>query len=183
MSGIDLEGWATILGTWILVVGTLAFAYWQLRQAGRLHSATTILDLRERFYSGRMRHARRDLARWFLKTPGSTEIENFEVGVFFELMGHLTRRGVLERRMVWSAFGTWITTYYLHFTQPVNLLQQWRKESNDPLILAEFEWLALRMLEYESRLAPGSSPGRTPLEDAREILENEAQLDDSHALD
>lgn len=176
MSSLDLEGWATILGTWILVVGTLAFAYWQLRQAGRLHSASTILDLRERYYSARMRAARRELARWFLQNPRSDELDNYEVGVFFELMGHLTRTGVLERRMVWSAFGTWITAYYLFFTQPVNLLEQWRKESNDPLILGEFEWLARRMLEFEARFSPGTSPGRTPLDEARDILENESRL-------
>src|SRR5215472_1766574 len=145
MSGPDIATWATIVGTWALVVGTLGFAYWQLRQASRLHSATTLLELRERFYSPRMRQARRDLSLWLLKRDRGEEIENWEVGMFFELMGHLVHTGVLEKRMVWNAFGTWISSYHYSITRPTNLLELWRKESGDPLVFAEFEWLAQQM--------------------------------------
>ncbi len=81
MSGSELITWAPILATWILVVGTLGFAYWQLRQAQRLHSATTILDLRERFYSARLRRGRRDLSQWLLRSARQPEVDNWEVGI------------------------------------------------------------------------------------------------------
>ncbi|MCI4320436.1 MAG: hypothetical protein L3K23_09980 [Thermoplasmata archaeon] len=174
---LDLVTWATILGTWILVVGTLAFAFWQLRQAQRLHSASTILDLRERYYSPRFRQARRDMSRWLLKTDRGEEVENWEVGHFFELMGFLTHSRVLEKRMVWNAFGVWITAYYAFMTQPVNLLDDWREEARDPLIYAEFEWLARQMAELDRRRLHEPRRNTLSLGEAREALENESRLD------
>jgi hypothetical protein len=176
MSGLDLTTWATILGTWILVVGTLVFAYWQLRQAQRLHSSTTLLDLRERFYSPRMRQARKELSIWLLKDDRGEETEDWEVGIFFELMGALARSRVLEPRMVWHAFGTWIVAYHHYVTTPENLLEKWRKESKDPLIFAEFEWLALKMLEFDRRFSPGPEYHRWAITDARSVLESESHL-------
>jgi hypothetical protein len=167
---------ATVAGTWVLVVGTLAFAYWQMRQAQRLHSSTTLLDLRERFYSARLRQARRNLSAWLLQPKRGEEPDDWELGIFFELIGALTRNGVLEKRFVWSAFGTWITAYYTFLKEPEDLLTRWRKETNDPLIFAEFEWLALRMLEIDQGPNARSSPMRVSLEDARSVLESESRL-------
>jgi hypothetical protein len=177
MSSFDFITWAPIIGTWVLVIGTLAFAYWQLTQAQRLHSATTLLDLRERFFNPRMRMARRELATWLLAKDRGEEIENWEVGIFFELMGSLTRSGVLDRRMVWSAFGTWITAYYVFTVEPVDLIKRWRDDADDPLIFAEFEWLAKQVREFDSRMAPSVKRAHTALEDSRVVLEGESRLD------
>ena len=177
MAGIDLSVWIPISATWILVVGTLAFAYWQLRQNQRLHSTTTLLDLRDRFYSQRMRQARKTLGAWLLKTDRGEEPENWEVALFFELIGSLTRSRDLERRLVRKALGTWITGYYTYITQPVDLIGRWRKESNDPLIFADFEWLAKWIIERERRLAPGPEFEQSLLEEARYVLQGESQLD------
>lgn len=176
MSSLDLATWATILGTWAAVVGTLAFAYWQLRQAQRLHSSTTLLDLRERFFSVRMRESRRELSRWLLASERGPEPDNWEVGMFFELMGSLTRTRVLDRRMVWHAFGSWITAYYAFLRHPDDLLGKWRAETHDPSIFADFEWLALEMTALDSRGRPSPDRGGDPLEDERNALENETHL-------
>jgi hypothetical protein len=177
VTSIDLTIWAPIIATWNLVVGTLGLAYWQLRQASRLHSASTLLDLRERFYSDRMRQARRELAGWMLKSDRGPEVDNWEVGIFLEMIGFLTRTGVLEKRMVWSAFGTWITAYWTLMKQPVDLVSQWRSESRDPTIFREYEWLAEQMFALDRKLVGARGPTRTPLEDAREVLESETHLD------
>lgn len=181
MVSADFVTWATIVGTWVLVVGTLAFAYWQLKQAQRLHSATTLLDLRERFYGGRMRQARRELATWLLSPDRGDDFDNWEVGIFFELMGFLTRTRVLERRAVWSAFGPWITAYYAYTTQPVDLIAGWRKEANDPLLFADFEWLAKAMSEIDRRSVAVPGPRPASLEDFRDALESETHLDERRA--
>jgi hypothetical protein len=174
---LDVTTWATIVGTWALVVGTLAFAYWQLRQSQRLHSSTTLLDLRERFYNPRMKEARKELAGCLTKGLASSEIDNWEVPIYFELMGFLTRTGVLEKRMVWSAFAGWITAYYLGLTQPENHLVRWRTESNDPALFREFEWLARRMIEIDETVAPASHATEAQ-EYARSILDSEVHIDD-----
>lgn len=177
MAGLDLTIWIPILGTWVLVVGTLAFAYWQLRQNQRLHSTSTLLDLRERFFSLRLRQARKSLSTWLLSERRGEVPDNWEVALFFELLGSLTRSRILQKRLVRNAFGTWITGYYIMINQPVDLFARWRKESNDPLIFADFEWLAKRVIVFEERLAPGPEFERSVLEEAREVIESEARLD------
>jgi hypothetical protein len=178
VASLDPTVWIPIFATWILVVGTLAFAYWQLRQNRRLHSTTTLLDLRDRFYSQRMREARRTLAGWLLKEERPEDPENWEVGLFFELLGSLTRAGDIDRRLVRNAFGTWVTAYYLRFRKPLDLLTRWRKESNDDDVFADFEWLATWILAQDRR---GSTPGpeleRSMQEDAAYVLERESRLD------
>jgi hypothetical protein len=177
MTGIDLTVWVPIAATWVLVVGTLGFAYWQLRQSQRLHSTTTLLDLRDRFYSLRMRQARRTLGAWLLQSDRTEEPENWEVALFFELLGSLTRTRNLEKRLVRKAFGTWITAYYTYITQPANLIEQWRKESNDPQIFADFEWLAKWIIASERKLSPGPDFDRSVVEDGRYVLQGESHLD------
>jgi hypothetical protein len=177
VAGIDLTVWVPILATWILVVGTLAFAYWQLRQNQRLHSTTTMLDLRDRFYSQRMRQSRQILSTWLVNKSSGEEPENWEVALFFELLGSLTRSRNLDRQLVRKAFGTWISSYYTYTTQPVNLIDRWRKESNDPLIFADYEWLAKWIIDREHRLAPGPDFERSLLEEGRYVLEGESRLD------
>jgi hypothetical protein len=176
VSGADLTVWIPVLGTLGLAIGTLAFAYWQLRQNQRLHSATTLLDLRERFYSPRFLEARQALSRWLLGDERNEEPDNWEVGIFFELLGSLTRTGILEQRLVRNAFGTWVTAYYTFCVSPVNLFERWRSEGNDRLIFADFEWLARRIIEVERRIAPGPAFDRSLRQEARYVLEGDARL-------
>jgi len=177
MAGFDLSYWAPILATWILVVGTLAFAFWQLRQNQRLHSTSTLLDLRDRFYSQRMRQARKTLSTWLLKTDRGEEPDNWEVALFFELVGSLARSRTLERRLTRKALGTWVTSYYTFITQPVDMIGNWRKESNDPLIFADFEWLANWIIAREREISPGPDFERSLLQEARYVLQGESVLD------
>jgi len=177
MAGADLGLWVPIIATWVLALGTLAFAYWQLRQNQRLHSTTTLLDLRDRFYGPRMRQARKTLSAWLLLDDRGEEPENWEVALFFELLGSLTRSRNLDRRLVRKAFGTWVTGYYTRITRPIDLIGQWRKDGNDPLIFADFEWLAKQIIEEERRVAPGSGFEQSLEEEARFVLQGETQLD------
>jgi len=47
----------SLVGTWVLVVGTLLLMLWQTLQAQKLNSANAVMNLRERFDSPRMRAA------------------------------------------------------------------------------------------------------------------------------
>ncbi len=176
MGGIDLTVWVPILATWVLAVGTLVFAFWQLRQNQRLHSASTLLQLRDQFSGPRYRQARRTLSTWLLGDERTDEPDDWEVGLFFQLLGSLTRTRAIERKLVRDAFGTWITAYYTRMTRPVDLLARWRAQSKDPLIFADFEWLAHRIIEEERRRAPGPGFDETLAEEARYVLEGDARL-------
>jgi len=176
VSGPDLATWATVVGTWILIVGTLTFAYWQMRQNQRINSAKTILDLRDRFDSPSMRAARREVGVQLLKEDAGKELENYEVYLFFQLMGSLTHERILDRRMVWNAFGVWITGYYYAMTHPVDRITQWREETHDPLVFLEFEWLAKEMVRLDDASSHGTAAIDRSREDSRDLMESESQL-------
>lgn len=176
MSTYDLVTWITILGTWVLVVGTLTFAYWQMRQTQRINSAKTILDLRDRFDSPAMRISRREVASQLLRADSASELANYDVGLFFQLMGSLTRDRILDRHMVWNAFGAWITGYYYALTHPVDRIAKWREETHDPLIFYDFEWLAREMEKVDRSVTQAPIDASQAATDARDTIESESQL-------
>lgn len=167
----------SLVGTWILVVGTLVLMYWQTRTSQHLNSANAVMALRERFDGGRMRAARRHLSDRLLK-QAHDDIASMEVVTFFELVGTLTHRKVLDDDLVWEAFGNWVSAYYLGIRHPVDLVAQLRKDLNDPLVFHEFEWLYNRLeeLDRERGLEPASPPVDPMVEVAR-ILGREARLE------
>lgn len=123
----------------MLVIGTLIMMYWQTRWQQRLNSANALLVLRERYDSPAMRRARGKFAQHLLTS--STEPPLLDVPRFFELIGSLTHQRTLEERMVWSAFGGYVTAYYHRMVKPIDYIGTWRKEWKDPLIFREFQWL------------------------------------------
>ena len=155
-----------LIGTWILVLGTLFLMYWQTRQNQILNSANAVLTLRERFDSDRMRAARRHLSQMLL--AGSHEdIVSMEVLTFFELIGSMTRRRLLDEELVWEAFGTWITTYHTAVRHPVDLVGKIREVLKDPLVFHNLDWLAERV-EALDRKALGRE-GAEAVEDELEV--------------
>ncbi len=176
MSLSDFATLAALVGTWVLVVGTLVFAYWQTRQARRINSAQTILDLRGRFDTPAMRSARRQLAAELLAEDASKELENFDVYLFFQLVGSLAHERILDRKMVWNAFGNWVTAYYHFLTHPVDRITQWREEAHDPSILLEFEWLAKEMMRLNHIMVHDPIGAQTTHEDSSEVMGWESHL-------
>jgi hypothetical protein len=125
---------------WALAIGTIALLWWQTRVAQHLNSANAVLSLRERFDSPAYRRRRKQLAQRLL-AGRHDDITNLEVGAFFELMGSLTHTRVLNRMLVWQAFGTWISGYYTALRDPVDVIGRARAALKDPLVMGEFEWL------------------------------------------
>jgi hypothetical protein len=178
MVDLDVATW-TALGTWALVIGTLVLMYWQTRQAQRLNSANAVMALRERFDSTRMLRARKDLSQRLIHHKHE-EITNVEVATFLELVGALTHHKVLNEKLVWEAFGTWVTNYYWALRNPVDLIQRARDELHDPLVFHEFEWLDARIRVIDARMLAhehaGVRAGQMAL-DARDMLSIEAEIE------
>ncbi len=167
----------SLLGTWILVVGTLVLLYWQTRQAQHLNSANAVMNLRERFDAPRMRAARQHLADHLLR-HAHEDLANVEVVNFFELVGTLTHRRVLDADLVWEAFGSWIEAYYWAIRNPADLVGQLRSKLSDPWLYHEFEWLHQRLLDLDkSHAGPHPGPSLDPGETARQILSAEVSLE------
>ncbi len=164
-------------GTWALVVGTLVVIYWQTHEAQRLNSANAVMNLRERFDGARMRAARRHLADRLLR-GAHEDIANVEVASFFELVGALTHRKVLNPDLVWEAFGTWVEGYYSALREPVDLISQLRTTLEDPLVFREFEWLNDRLVVIDRRRLGRPSLGLLePKETVVQLLRRELALE------
>jgi hypothetical protein len=163
----------SLVGTWVLVVGTLVLLYWQTRTSQHLNSANAVMALRERFDSAHMRAARRHLSERLL-SQGHDDISSVEVVTFFELVGTLTHHGVLDPDLVWEAFGSWVEAYYWGIRHPVDLVEKVRAELSDPLVFHEFEWLHDAVISIDVHHAAG--PPVANEASARRILELESRL-------
>jgi hypothetical protein len=167
----------SLVGTWVLVVGTLLLMLWQNLQAQKLNSANAVMNLRDRFDSARMRASRRHVSERLLK-QAHQDISNLEVVTFFELVGTLTHRKVLDDDLVWEAFGGWITSYYWALRNPVDMVGDLRRSMDDPLVFHEFEWLYLRMVAIDrQRLGPTVDSGTSLAADAERFLTRESKLE------
>ncbi|HEV2519792.1 MAG TPA: hypothetical protein VGX00_04125 [Thermoplasmata archaeon] len=176
MPTIDIPTW-TFVGTWTLVIGTIVLMWWQTRQSRILNSANAVMVLRERFDARTMRRARRLLASHLLNHRHE-DITNLEVGAFFELVGALTHRGILEEDLVWEAFGTWAAGYYHALRNPVDLIGTARGSLKDPLLFHEFEWLHNRVLHLDrSHLGARHAEVVDDEEEVRVLLKRESDLD------
>ncbi|HEV2166806.1 MAG TPA: hypothetical protein VGS23_07540 [Thermoplasmata archaeon] len=176
MFTIDIAVW-TFIGTWTLVIGTIVLMWWQTRVTRILNSANAVMTLRERFSAPSMRRARQKLATQLLNNRHE-DITNLEVGAFFELIGALTHRHVLEEDLVWEAFGTWVADYYHALRRPVDLIGRARTSLRDPLLFHEFEWLHDRVLRLDQvRLGTTHAEVLEEEEEVRILLKREADLD------
>jgi hypothetical protein len=166
----------TLIGTWILVIGTLFFMFWQTRQAHLLNSANAVLELRSQFESPDIRRARRELAEFFLRDT-SDGMPPVEMLTFYELLGIMVRRGLLDRQLVWNAFGSYVTITHYRMRHPADRLGRLRKDFGDPLAFSQFEWLAGEVLRIDAkRLGPGQQELIDPADEARAIFTVEAQI-------
>jgi len=165
----------SLLGTWVLVVGTLILMYWQTLTSQRLNSANAVMALRERFDSPHMRAARRHLAERLL-SQAREDLSSVEVVTFFELVGTLTHRGVLEPELVWEAFGSWVVAYYWAIRNPEDLVAKIRRDLGDPLVFHEFEWLFNTVISIDVHTEPGAPNGGSVETAARRVLELEKHL-------
>jgi len=170
----------SLIGTWILVVGTLLLMYWQTRTSQRLNSANAVMALRERFDSLHMRAARRHLSQRLL-AQAHDDISSVEVVTFFELVGTLTHRGLLDAELVWEAFGSWIVAYYWAVRHPTDLVGKIRSDLKDPLLFHEFEWLHGRVVSIDAHRELASPSDVVNEASVRRILELESRLSDLSA--
>jgi len=171
---LNIAVWS-LVGTWVLVVGTILLMYWQTRTSQRLNSANAVMALRERFDSAHMRASRRHLSERLLAETRD-DISSVEVVTFFELVGMLTHRGLLDRELVWEAFASWVVAYYWAVRHPTDLIAKLRTDLQDPLLFHEFEWLheAVVSIEVHRELSSPAAVENEAL--ARRILELEAKL-------
>jgi len=157
MSQID----SAVIAQWVQAIGTIAgiFAgvfglWWQLRKQWLLNSANIVSSLANEYTNDVWRKYRRHSARSLQEHLNGKQIDlskDLPILGFFENMGHLVRRGGLDKEMIWNKFGWYIVRYYLALTYKNNLIEDIRRKEADPTLWEEWEWLNHEMLKIYQR--------------------------------
>jgi len=167
----------TAAAAWAIAIGTVVLLWWQVRVSQHLNSANAVLTLRERFDSPAIRRRRKVLAERLL-AGRHDDITNLEVAAFFELIASLTHNRVLNRNLIWEAFGTWINGYYYALRNPVDVIGRARVALKDPLIMHEFEWLFGLIQRMDRKRIPAETDlENATREEATSLLRREAELE------
>jgi hypothetical protein len=100
----------------------------------------------------------------------------FPVLPFLENIAYMTRRGALDKLMVWNKFGWSVVGYYLALTTRTNTLKTAREKAAEPTNWEEFEWLYRESVRiYHQKGTTVDDPSRKELK-IQEFLAWESTL-------
>ena len=139
--------WSMVSAMAACVGVTVALVYYTKNlQLTRLsNSAKMIHDLVGNFNSREMREHRSRFASALLREAPAIDLRrDAPVLDFFEEVGYMTRRKMLDRGMVWNSFFWWLEPYYLAAKAQIITA---RTNAEVPSLFIEIEWLFDRMCE------------------------------------
>ncbi len=163
---MKLPSWETLASISTFASSLIAVAAWwvahQTIKDARLYNAMNLAStLANRFED--MKLQRKEFA-----TALFTELQKPKPNVermipttcaileFFEDLGYFTRRGLVDKGIVWNHFFWIIERYHFALTEfppnKINFLEELRRiENNDPTFYQEFEWLFETLKQEEVR--------------------------------
>jgi hypothetical protein len=104
---------------WAGVIWAICAHIWNLKKTWLSNSAKMVLDLVDKFDSNDMRHHRRVFANKLLFDRSRLDLSDDYMALqFIEEIGYMTKRGVLDKRMVWNSFFWFLEPYYLALKEP-----------------------------------------------------------------
>lgn len=177
MSLEDLTNIATIIGTCFTFLAVLAAVFFSVKEIGRWHedrSLENALRLEERFHSTPMRHARAQVANALIQPHSHQDLQSDpqeapkkrlegvydEVNMlfnFFELLGFLVKKKIIEQHLAYFMFSQWLIPY-------------WNAAEAEILQTKPDAWESLRTLH---RVFVTINPQGTSTEDAEQFFRAE----------
>ena len=88
----------------------------------------------------------------------------------------MTRRGVLDKGMVWNSFSWWFEPYYLAVRRTPDLIADGRLKSKSPSLFQEIEWLSGIMQKVGKKEEQTNSYNSPNWEHVEAFLRDEAKL-------
>ena len=136
-----------------------------------------VLDLVNIFDSQEWLGHRSHFAKMLLQDRSSIDLRrDTPFAEFFEELAYMTKRGVLDKGMVWNSFFWEIEHYYPALTAPTNLLEKARLDTHSFTLYRELPWLYKELCSVCAR-EEGSSAYMPPkAEDINQFLEDEIKL-------
>src|ERR1700722_858829 len=124
------------------VIVALIFNIRSLANTRLSNSAKMVLDLVDAFDSNHLRVHRRMFANAILHERGKMDLSNDYMALqFLEEIGYMTRRGVLDKGMVWNSFFWFLEPYYLALREAPDLIESVRQQEQSRTIYREIVWL------------------------------------------
>jgi hypothetical protein len=153
------------------LIVALTFQIINLRANYLLNSAKFVLDLSRHYDSREMRAKRLELAAALLADDQDIIVKKTSMVIeFFEDVGYMLGRGVLDEGMVHNAFVFYVTRYWAAITTPIDRVHKLRVDEGRPGLLSGFEELHQRLARPTSRDAAASRPSDDSI---RRFLERE----------
>jgi hypothetical protein len=160
------------------VIVALFYYTSNLKMTRLSNSAKMVIDLVNTFNSTEMRSHRRELASALQGNKPIDLLRDAPVLEFFEEIGYMTRRGVLDAGMVWNSFSWWLEPYYLSAKSSID---QARRQAQSRVFFSETEWLYDRMCRVAEKEEGKKYIPRSD-EALSRFLAQESQLDSTRAL-
>ncbi|HEX7048296.1 MAG TPA: hypothetical protein VF275_12065 [Gammaproteobacteria bacterium] len=174
--GFGADNWSALSA----VVGVIAVICFQVAEWRRQRFAKgidTVAQLDSRWDSVEFRDIRREAAAYLIDGNSTTEAAGEEavrtVLNFYETLGFLNRKNVIDSEAIWHFFGSWIFPYY-HASKPVRD----KSRQLDPNCYSELESLVTAVREVEKKCHPSKSSLHLELEEnITKFLQREAKLE------
>jgi hypothetical protein len=166
---MDWPAIAVALGTWALVLITLALVLITRRIAKEQVKVELYLKLREGFDGARIMAARKALAHQLLNKAPHHEIQE-DVMDFFEDMGMLLRRRYVDGDMVWDTFSYYGMGWW---SACKDYAAEERRRHGDPTLFTGFEDLAKQI---RRRAVEGLQKADLTPPEVEAFLKDEARL-------
>lgn len=165
MNFIDFGSWAAWANAAVATIGLGGILY-QARKARQLNSANLILALESKFGEPAMIRSRKEIAelvRVHLNTSQNALTGYHPIISFYDMLGALVHRGVLDETLIWHRFGWRVIRCWLAIASNPDqeeqklpslgsLIDRMRRVENEPLIYEQLEWLGNRFVEQDVRL-------------------------------
>jgi len=137
-----------------------------------------VLDLVGNFDSNDMRHHRRQFAKALLDhRDGIDPSKDIPALQFLEEVAYMTRRGVLDKGMVWNSFFWYLGYYYPAVTSGPDLLEEARRRTHCTALYREIAWLYKELCRVDAREEGALHYVPPSDEDIRRFLQDESKLD------
>jgi len=143
--------WSIVSAMAACVGVTVALVYYtkNFRLTRLSNSAKMVHDLVGTFNSREMREQRGRFATALLREITAVDLRrDAPVLEFFEEVGYMTRREILDKGMVWNSFSWWLEPYYLAAKEQIVAA---RRKADVPSLFIEIEWLFDRMCEVTTQ--------------------------------
>jgi hypothetical protein len=148
---LSVEAWSALAGCGGVVVAFIAMIV-ESKRSRLVHSIDVISNLDVRFETPEFRQTRRKAAQYLLKGDGNDDEGKeavMDVLNFFEFVGYLCKRHVIEHETAWQFFASWLVPYYCAAHR---IIQE--RQLSDPNCLCELKKLYHRVRKIEEKSHP-----------------------------